>query len=128
MEDRCTGNSEYGKAAPSSSEIVTTGTQTVKALVSDSRNLTLEKIPESLEKHQGKDSSKGIRRLLKFGRKSHSSATGERNTESDNASVNSSEADDSGANHVSTSEGNIHVLFPPLHSDEQFQNVQLTCI
>ncbi|KAE8076046.1 hypothetical protein FH972_014719 [Carpinus fangiana] len=106
LEDPRTGNSEYGKAVPRSSEIVTTGTQTVKALVSDSRNLTLEKIPESLEKPQGKDSSKGIRRLLKFGRKSHSSATGERNIESDNASVNSSEADDLGANHVSTSEVN----------------------
>lgn len=127
MEDPCTGNLEYGKAPPSSSEIVTTGTQTIKALVSDSRNSSLEKIPESLEKPQGKDSSKGIRRLLKFGRKSHSSATGERNIESDNTSVNSSEADDSGANHVSTSEGNMRVL-PPLHSDEQFRNAQLTYI
>jgi hypothetical protein len=127
LEDPCTGNSEYGKATPSTSEIVTTGTQTVKALVSDSRNSSLEKIPESLEKPQGKDSSKGIRRLLKFGRKSHSSATGERNIESDNTSINSSDADDSGANYVSTSEGNMHVL-PPQHSNEQFQNAQLTYI
>jgi hypothetical protein len=127
LEDPCTGNSEYGKATPSTSEIVTTGTQTVKALVSDSRNSSLEKIPESLEKPQGKDSSKGIRRLLKFGRKSHSSATGERNIESDNTSINSSDADDSGANYVSTSEGNMLVL-PPQHSNEQFQNAQLTYI
>uniref|UniRef100_A0A2N9GHT8 COP1-interacting protein 7 n=1 Tax=Fagus sylvatica TaxID=28930 RepID=A0A2N9GHT8_FAGSY len=103
LEDPCTGNSEYGKAPPSS-EIMTTGTETVKALVSDSRNLRLEKIPESLEKPQVKDSSKGFRRLLKFGRKNHSSATGERNIESDNASIISSEADDSGTNTASTSE------------------------
>ena len=111
MEDPCTGNSEYGKAPPSS-EIMTTGTETVKALVSDSRNSRLEKIPESLEKPQVKDSSKGFRRLLKFGRKNHSSATGERNIESDNASIISSEADDFGTNTASTSEGNMRLLLP----------------
>ena len=110
MEDPCTGNSEYSKAPPVSSEIMTTGTEIVKALVSDSRNLRLEKIPESLEKPQVKESSKGIRRLLKFGRKNHSSATGERNTESDN--VTGSEVDDSGTNSVSTSEGSMRLLLP----------------
>jgi hypothetical protein len=122
LEDPCTGNSEYGKATPSTSEIVTTGTQTVKALVSDSRNSSLEKIPESLEKPQGKDSSKGIRRLLKFGRKSHSSATGERNIESDNTSINSSDADDSGANYVSTSEGNMYSLPSTLMNNFKMHN------
>lgn len=112
LEDPCTGNSEYSKAPPVSSEIMTTGTEIVKALVSDSRNLRLEKIPESLEKPQVKESSKGIRRLLKFGRKNHSSATGERNTESDNASVTGSEVDDSGTNSVSTSEGSMRLLLP----------------
>ncbi|KAK4539216.1 hypothetical protein RGQ29_031939 [Quercus rubra] len=112
----CTGNSEYSKAPPVSSEIMTTGTEIVKALVSDSRNLRLEKIPESLEKPQVKESSKGIRRLLKFGRKNHSSATGERNTESDNASVTGSEVDDSGTNSVSTSE--VHTLKNLISQDE----------
>lgn len=110
LEDPCTRNSEYSKAPPVSSEIMTTGTETVKALVSDSRNLRLEKIPESLEKPQVKESSKGIRRLLKFGRKNHSSAPGERNTESDN--VTGSEVDDSGTNSVSTSEGSMRLLLP----------------
>lgn len=87
-----------------------TGTETVKALVSDSRNSRLEKIPESLEKPQSKDSPKGIRRLLKFGRKNHSSATGEHNIESDNASNNDSEADDCGTNVGSTSEGDMSLL------------------
>lgn len=87
-----------------------TGTETVKALVSDSRNSRLEKIPESLEKPQSKDSPKGIRRLLKFGRKNHSSATGEHNIESDNASNNDSEADDCGTNIGSTSEGDMSLL------------------
>lgn len=106
LEDRCTGNSEYGRTPPSS-EIVTIGTESVKALISDSRNLRLEKIPESLEKPQVKDSPKGLRRLLKFGRKNHSSSSGgEPSMESDNASVNGFEADDAGTNTVSTSEGN----------------------
>ncbi|KAG7991784.1 hypothetical protein I3843_02G095900 [Carya illinoinensis] len=108
LEDPCTRNSEYGRAPPTSSEIVTTGTETVKALVSDSRNLRLEKIPESLEKPQLKDSPKGFRRLLKFGRKNHSSATGEHNIESDNARINGSEVDDSRMNFVSSSE--VHTL------------------
>ncbi|XP_018808040.2 COP1-interacting protein 7-like isoform X2 [Juglans regia] len=115
-EDPCTRNSEYGRAPPTSSEIVTTGTETVKALVSDSRNLRLENIPESLEKPQVKDSPKGFRRLLKFGRKNHSSATGEHNIESDNASVNGSEVDDSRLNFVSSSE--VHTLKNLISQDE----------
>lgn len=116
LDDPCTGNSEYGKAPPSSSEIVTTGTQTVKALVSDAGNLRLQKIPESLEKSQGKDSAKGFRRLLKFGRKNHSSGGSERSVEFDNASLNSSEADDSGASNDSTSE--VHTLKNLISQDE----------
>lgn len=126
LEDPCTGNSEYGRSPPTSSEIVTTGTETVKALVSDSRNLKLEKIPESSEKPQVKDSPKGFKRLLKFGRKNHSSATGEHNIESDNASVNGSEVDDSRVNFVSSSEGNTLAPFPLWHFVEQSQNALLT--
>ncbi|KAG7996698.1 hypothetical protein I3843_01G174800 [Carya illinoinensis] len=95
LEDRCTGNSEYGRTPPSL-EIVTTGTESVTALISESRNLRLEKIPESLEKPQVKDSPKGLRRLLKFGRKNHSPA--------------------SGTNSVSTSE--VHTLKNLISQDE----------
>lgn len=102
LEDPCTGNSEYGKAPPTSFQTLATGSETLKAHVSDSKSLKLEKIPEALDKPQIKESSKGFRRLLKFGRKSHT--TGERN-ESDNGSVNDSEADDNVAKTASSSEG-----------------------
>ena len=73
----------------------------------DSRGLKLEKIPEVTEKPQVKESSKGFRRLLKFGRKSNGSGAGERNAESDNVSLNGSDADDNGTNPVASSEGNV---------------------
>ncbi|KAJ8639232.1 hypothetical protein MRB53_015926 [Persea americana] len=57
LEDPCTSNLEYA-----------------------------EVIPGSLEKPRGKE-SKGFRRLLKFGRKSHSSAAGEHNVDSDKFGV-----------------------------------------
>ena len=103
FEDPCTQNSEYSKAAPVNPE--SAATSSVRAHISDT-NLKLEKIPEAPEKPQVKESSKGFRRLLKFGRKNHSSA--ERNSESDNISINGSEADETAANTAVSSEGNIH--------------------
>jgi len=47
--------------------------ETFRSRVSDSRNSTLEKIPEVIEKPQVKESPKGLRRLLKFGKKNHDS-------------------------------------------------------
>ncbi|PON94790.1 COP1-interacting protein-like protein [Trema orientale] len=114
FEDPCTENSEYGKAAPVNSEPV--ATSSVKVHISDARNLKLEKIPETLEKPQVKESSKGFRRLLKFGRKNHTSASGERNSESDNVSVNGSEADDTATNNVVSSE--VHTLKNLISQDE----------
>lgn len=82
-----------------------------KAHVFESRNLKLEKIPETLEKPQVKESSKGFRRLLKFGRKNHSSGAGEYNAESDNISINGSEADDNGIATAASDEGiTLHML------------------
>lgn len=110
MEDPCTTNSEYGRAPATNIQIVATGTETVKAHVSDSKSLKLEKIPEALDKPLIKESSKGFRRLLKFGKKNHSSATSDRNSESDNFSVYGSEADDVGTNLAFSSEGNFHYI------------------
>lgn len=107
MEDPSTRNSEYGKAAPTSSETAAIVADAVKARVYDNRNSTLEKIPETTEKPRVKESPKGFRRLLKFGKKSHSSAT--RNTESDNVSIDGSEADEIGIN-GSSNEGS-HILY-----------------
>lgn len=105
MEDPCTGNSEYGKALSTTVETAPTVMGPVRAHVSDSRNSTLEKIPEVNEKPQVKESSKGFRRLLKFGRKNHNSATAGRSTESDNLSIDGTEADEIGTDGLSK-EGN----------------------
>lgn len=107
LEDPCTEISEYGKATPTNLEMPTTGTDTVKAHVSDFKDTKLEKIPE--EKTQVKE-SKGFRRLLKFGRKSHSTAAGDQYTESDNGSINGLEADECAPNAASSSEGYFYSL------------------
>lgn len=78
----------------------------VKARVSDGNNMKLEKIPEALDKPQTKESSKGFRRLLKFGKKNHSSSTGDRNIDSDSISFINSETDDAAI------EGNYNILDP----------------
>ncbi|RWR83990.1 titin [Cinnamomum micranthum f. kanehirae] len=86
LEDPCTSNLEYGNAPPVTSEMETI-TETGKVHISDSTDLnSAEVIPGSLEKPRGKE-SKGFRRLLKFGRKSHSSAAGEHNVDSDKFGV-----------------------------------------
>ncbi|KAL9353017.1 hypothetical protein Peur_055697 [Populus x canadensis] len=95
MEDPCTENSEHGKATPTSLQTHSAGAEIIKAHVSDLKSLKLEQIPEASEKPQTKESSKGFRRLLKFGRKSQTA--GERNVELDNVSLNGSEMDDNSA-------------------------------
>lgn len=107
FEDPCTRVSEYGKATPSDLESAASGTDTAKAYVPDYGNSQLEKIPEALEKPEVKKSSKGLRLLLKFGRKNQSPATDEHNDESDNVSANGSEANDAGINTTSHNEGKI---------------------
>ncbi|KAF2313999.1 hypothetical protein GH714_021405 [Hevea brasiliensis] len=113
LEDPCTGNSEYGKAPPTSLP-TTTYAEALKVHVSDPKGLKLEKIPEALDKPQVKESSKGFRRLLKFGKKSHTAS--ERNVELDNGSVNGSEPDDCGVNIASSSE--VHTLKNLISQDE----------
>ncbi|CAI0558918.1 unnamed protein product [Linum tenue] len=108
LEDPCTRNSEYGKAPPTvllQPPTTTTSTETLRARVSDPMNLKLEKIPEVVDKSEVKESPKGFRRLLKFARKSHA-ATSDRNSEVDNMSIKSFEADDGVANAAATTSHN----------------------
>lgn len=106
LEDPCTGNSEYGKAPSSSLQTDSAGTETIKAHVSGLKSLKLEEIPEAMEKPHTKESSKGFRRLLKFGRKSHTA--GECNAETSHVSLNGSKTDDNAA---SSSEGKSNYTF-----------------
>ncbi|KAK7393713.1 hypothetical protein VNO78_22277 [Psophocarpus tetragonolobus] len=98
LDDHCTRNSECSKAPPTSLDNALIGMETFRSRVCDSRNSTLEKIPEVIEKPQVKESSKGLRRLLKFGKKNRDSPTAGHNTESDHASIDSSKANEIGAN------------------------------
>ncbi|KAK7268854.1 hypothetical protein RIF29_21563 [Crotalaria pallida] len=116
LEDPSTRNTEYGKAVPTTSlENSAIGMETVKAHVSDIRNSTLEKIPEAIEKPQSKESSKGFRRLLKFGKKSNSSAASGHNMESDSVSIDGSEAEEIGTN---GSSNEVHTLKNLISQDE----------
>ncbi|CAK8570690.1 unnamed protein product [Lathyrus sativus] len=96
LESR-TQNSEHGKAPPGSLETASIGMETFRAHASEARNSTLAKIPEVNENPQVKESPKGFRRLLKFGRKNHNSANG-RNMESNHVNIDGSEANEIGAN------------------------------
>ncbi|GFY85428.1 COP1-interacting protein-like protein [Actinidia rufa] len=115
LEDPCCEKSEYGKAPSMNLETVTMGVETVKAAVSGLENLKLAKITEAPEKSQVKESSKGFRRLLKFGKKNDNSAAGDHSVVSDNASGNS-EVDGHATNAASSSE--VHTLKNLISQDE----------
>ncbi|KAL6954946.1 hypothetical protein U1Q18_044388 [Sarracenia purpurea var. burkii] len=118
LEDSCSENSEYGKVPSTNLETVTmgVGTETAQAKVSGFENLKLAKIPEILEKPQVKESQKGFRRLLKFGKKNHSSAADEQSVVSDSARVNISEVEGNATNGATSSE--VHTLKNLLSQDE----------
>ncbi|KAF2532234.1 hypothetical protein F2Q70_00031240 [Brassica cretica] len=100
LEDSCTVYSEYSRAPAPSVHSNEAALETGKVLVPE------KKISEALEKSQTKESaSKGLRKLLKFGKKSQSSSsTSEYHTESDNAAGNSNEDHGSAITAATTSE------------------------
>ncbi|KAJ0966507.1 hypothetical protein J5N97_023424 [Dioscorea zingiberensis] len=62
--------------------------ESIKAHAPDLLNSTPEEqIHDTFEKPRSKESSKGLRKLFKFGKKNHSSASGDHNLESDCSSV-----------------------------------------
>ncbi|KAG5411128.1 hypothetical protein IGI04_007447 [Brassica rapa subsp. trilocularis] len=82
------GNSECSKAPGPSCHSNETAQETVKALAAE------KKISEALEKSQSKESAtKGLRKLLKFGKKSRSSSTDKYHTKSNSAAAVSSNKD-----------------------------------
>ncbi|KAE8712410.1 COP1-interacting protein-related, putative isoform 3 [Hibiscus syriacus] len=107
---------ENSRASPTRLQATVTEPESVRARVADSKNLKLEKIPEVSDKPQVKESSKGFRRLLKLGRKNHSSATSEPLINLDGVSVNGSMADELAANPASSSK--VRTLKNLLSQDE----------
>ncbi|KAL3507617.1 hypothetical protein ACH5RR_032999 [Cinchona calisaya] len=111
LEEPCTRNSDYGKASPTS-----IGTMpAVKVHVRNENSLRIDTIPEALAKIQVKESPKGLRKLLKFGKKSHGSAAGDQSIESDNAIVNGVEPQD---NASSNGPSEVHTLKNLISEDE----------
>ncbi|KAK9087335.1 hypothetical protein Syun_029729 [Stephania yunnanensis] len=109
--DPCTTNSEYSKALPSNS-MAALDMGSTKAYVSDLTDMSsLEPIPESIEKPQGKESSKGFKRLLKFGRKTADSSGNEHDLDSDKLSIN-------GSQHATSSACEVHTLKNLISQDE----------
>ncbi|CAN6874600.1 unnamed protein product [Brassica oleracea] len=100
LEDSCRVYSGYSQAHAPSVHSNEAALETGKVLVPE------KKKSEALEKSQTKESaSKGLRKLLKFGKKSQSSSsTSEYHTESDNAAGNSNEDHGSAITAATTSE------------------------
>ncbi|XP_068666300.1 COP1-interacting protein 7-like [Aristolochia californica] len=88
LEDPCTSNVDCGIALSISSE--ENNIEAIKAHISD---FSEPQSPGALEKPRGKESTKGFRKLLKFGRKTHGSSGGEQNVDADKLSVDSPTAD-----------------------------------
>lgn len=94
VEDPCTRNLEFAKALPSSSDIGSTVKEIGKAHAPDIHTVRVDNNPEAAERTQVKESPKGFKRLLRFGKKNHTSG----GAESNGASMNSMKQDDSATN------------------------------
>ncbi|KAL5990527.1 hypothetical protein ACLOJK_011429 [Asimina triloba] len=104
LEDPCTRNLEYSTAPPIVSDMAAS-TETVKAHVPNfTEGKALEQIPEAIEKPRDKESSKGFKRFLKFGRKIHTPEAGDHSCDSDKSDI---EVADDQAAVTSSREGRI---------------------
>lgn len=108
MKDSCTGQSVGGKAPEARSEQMPRVEETVKVCAPDTKTFIMDKNAVTSEKTLGKEPSKGIRRLLKFGKKNHTSSLLDQSFESDCTSVDGTEHDDNARSNASASQGKIH--------------------
>ncbi|KAM3326789.1 COP1-interacting protein 7 [Capsicum chacoense] len=90
IEDPCTRNLDFVKAPLSSSDTGSTVKEIAKAHAPDIHTVRVDDNPEAAERTQAKESPKGLKRLLRFGKKNHNSA----GAESNGASMNSIRQDD----------------------------------
>ena len=68
VEDPCTRNLEFAKALPSSSDTGSTVKEIAKAHAPDIHTVRVDNNPEAAERTQVKESPKGFKRLLRFGK------------------------------------------------------------
>ncbi|KAK4421781.1 COP1-interacting protein 7 [Sesamum alatum] len=83
LEDPCTHQSEYGKAPVASSEVLSRAEETVKTRVPDVKALKVETKKVTPGKTLVKEPSKGLRRLLKFGKKNHTTSSVDQSVDSE---------------------------------------------
>ncbi|XP_010671008.2 COP1-interacting protein 7 isoform X2 [Beta vulgaris subsp. vulgaris] len=96
LEDPCMTESNYGKAPPTRIEMASTGMQTTTVHVANTQRTGLVNVSEADSgKSQGKEPSRGFRKLFKFGK---NSAASERYVESDKATLDGSVVDDNALN------------------------------
>lgn len=108
LEDPCTRQAEYGKAPLTSSGLLSRAEETVKTHVPVVKALKMEKNQVTSEKTSVKESSKGLRRLLKFGKKNHASSSVDQSVDSECTNGDGIEHDDNARTMASTSEGDVH--------------------
>lgn len=94
IEDPCTRNLEFVKAPLSSSDTGSTVKEIAKVHTPDIHTVRVDNNTEAAERTQVKESPKGFKRLLRFGKKNHTSA----GAESNGASMNSIKQNDSATN------------------------------
>lgn len=116
LEDPCTRRTEYGKAPLASSGLPPRAEETLKAHVPDVKALKMDENQVNSEKTSVKESSKGLRRLLKFGKKNHSSSSVDRSVDSECTSGDGTERD--GNPRKVTSTGEVHTLKNLISQDE----------
>ncbi|CAA0818223.1 COP1-interacting protein-related [Striga hermonthica] len=120
LEDPCTHKTEYRKASQGSAEVVSCAERTVRTLVPDVKTTKTVKDHAHLEKVSMKESPKGFRRLLKFGKKNHTSSI-DQSIDSECTSSGVIEQEDNARKMASTSE--VGTLKNLISQDETSGNV-----
>lgn len=108
LEDPSTLRTEYGKAPLANSAMPPRAEETLKAHVLDVKALKMEINQVPSEKTSTKESSKGLRRLLKFGKKNHTSSVN-RSVDSECTTADGSDHDNARKT-TSTGEGDLYFL------------------
>ncbi|KAL9264350.1 COP1-interacting protein 7-like protein [Drosera capensis] len=109
LEDPCTTNSEYAKAPPTRLQIheATVTPSVIHTPVSPRQKIEI--ISDASEQTMVKDSSKGLKALLKFGKKHHASVTIESQGEPDKPDLDFSSTNDYNPTSTGIS-GEVHTL------------------
>ncbi|KAK6145931.1 hypothetical protein DH2020_019800 [Rehmannia glutinosa] len=108
LENPCMHKTEYGKALPGSSELLSRAEETVKTHVPHVKALKTDKNQVAAEKIFVKEPSKGFKRLLKFGKKNNTSASVDQSVDSECTSGDGIKHNDNSWKMASTSEGDVN--------------------